>query len=286
MHEGRSMVEINMRNIRHAVGLALLILFSEAAAHAQMRVDDLMTLTNVQSGTQVSASSLSAGTLGTATSWSQSSGSLSAMTVGPHQSKCSVGTAIVAGNSISNPSSQPFAYNNSSNFTYWTRTIPSGHRKVAFGVCVTMNSIPSISNLYDMIVVFDPQGHYVAFQLRSQNCINIETDGNGTLHSGCITGQAGASYWCTFLDDETGGTASLACHDPTTGAQVGSTVTVNQQTGRDVTSFRLGNNEIGTASTTTYFENLAVDYSNGVFPMLNSAAVKPNAPTGLSLIIQ
>lgn len=251
-----------------AVGLLLPLL-----ASAQTPVDALITLDNVSPspvGTQITGAILNNGTVGTSLGFGSPNGTLSAMTVGPHQPACNLGTPVsIAGTTyIPATPSQSFAYNNSSNFSNWNGSIPGGKRKASVGVCVTFNSIPSISNLFDMVGIFDTSGHYVMFQLRNTNCINLETDGAGTVHSGCITGAAGATYWCTFQDDENGGTASLACYQPTYPyAQVGSTVTVVQRTGLALNTLRWGNNEIGTASTTTYFENMILDFTNAAFPL-------------------
>jgi hypothetical protein len=120
-------------------------------------------------------------------------------------------------------------------------------------------------------------------------CVRVETNGtNGVQRSPNITLTPGHRYSFSLLFDESGGTAKLAMFDPSNNfAQVGSTVTVVQDSGFNFASFRFGNAEVGTSSgTTTYFENLMLDWTNHVFPNAPVAPGTPPAPpTGLSLIV-
>ena len=183
----------------------LLVLLLPAVAHAQVPVDALVNLDNVSPaapGTQLSATILNNGTIGGMT-WGSSSGNLAAMTVGPHQSACALGTSVtVAGSTYTSASnSQSYAYNNNSNFSWWTLALP-GQTKTSMAGCITLPQNASSASVMDLWEMQDGAGHFVIIQLNTGYCIRMETDGNGTLVSGCVQGQAGASYWCTILDDE------------------------------------------------------------------------------------
>ncbi|HET8925036.1 MAG TPA: hypothetical protein VFN26_18795 [Candidatus Acidoferrum sp.] len=259
--------------MRHAVFTILLIialLLLPATSHAQIPVDGLVNMDNVSPsapGTQLSATILNNGTLGGMT-WGSSSGTLSAMTVGPHQAACALGTSVTVGGSTytSANNSQSYAYNNSSNFSWWTLSL-GGQRKISMAGCIT-TPIANPSNVMDLWEMQDSAGHFVIIQLINNYCFRIETDGNGTLTSGCINAQAGVSYWCSLLDDETAGTAQLACFQPSAQFnQVGTTQTLQQKTGSNIITVRIGNSEAGTAAGTTYFENIIVDGTQAKFPL-------------------
>jgi len=169
--------------------------------------------------------------------------------------------------------SQSISLNNSSSFTYMVGSIPGGHSKISVAGCITFGGVPGTSNLMDMVRINGANGGYAVLQLRSGNCINIETDGNGTQHSGCIT-PSGTSptYWCTMLVDPTNSIAKLRCYQPVAPyAQVGSEVSVVMKSSSvygSVAGIYLGNAEAGTAAgTSNVFENLIFDLTNASFPL-------------------
>ncbi len=131
--------------------------------------------------------------------------------------------------------------------------------------------------LFDFVGLFDNSGsgHFAVMQMRNGNCdgsgtvygLRIETDGSGILHSPCITVTPGHRYSYSFLFDETNGTSKLAIFDPSSAfAQVGSTVTVAQKTGAGLNSWIIGNNQGGSSTGTTYFEDSMLDWTNHTFP--------------------
>lgn len=260
---------------------AFLLIAGQAAA--QTAVNNLVTLdatTPSAVGTQISAAILNNGTIGSSLGWGAMNGTASAMTVGPHVPGCELGNPVSISTTTYIPAtpSLSFAYNNTATFSNWSAGIPAGHRVVSISVCFQANAAGIISNLFDMIGLYDTGGHYVFFQMQSSPSggVDIETDGSGTTHSASIILTTGKTYRCTMQSNENSGTASLSCYLPTYPyTQVGSTVTAVQKTGADVTSLRWGNNEIGTASVTTYFENLTIDYTTGAFPLNNGTQYAP-----------
>lgn len=129
--------------------------------------------------------------------------------------------------------------------------------------------------LFDDIYIADDGGHYAALQLNNGNCggsavygINLETNPSGvTTHSTCITLTPTSTYWYSVFVDWITPTAKFAIFD-STGTQVGTTITATMATGAGFSELRIGNNETGTATATSYFENTFIRFSGGApFPL-------------------
>jgi hypothetical protein len=182
-------------------------------------------------------------------------------------SEASVGTAT-----------RSLALNNSANYTYVTTgSIPSGKLQVVANGFITFGwaDLGYSGGYMDLVVLGDSslQGGYVVLQCTNGSpcyCVHIETVGGG----GFIGRSAGIEivplhrYSFSLLFDEINGLAQLAIFDPSNNfKQVGSTVTQQQNKGSTFSSFRFGNAEAGTSSgTTTYFENLMLDWTHHIFP--------------------
>jgi hypothetical protein len=97
--------------------------------------------------------------------------------------------------------------------------------------------------------------------------LTVETNPKGiTTHSTYITLAPGATYWCVLHADYTTGIAQLSVYD-TALTLVGNAVTP-QSTGEVIGYIRMGNGEIGTAAASSYMENLLLDYSNALYPIV------------------
>jgi hypothetical protein len=258
------------------IRVGLLILAAMGALMGQTALDGLITMNATSPsapGTQLTPTILANGTVGSLSGYSIT-GTGSALTVGGHQPLCTINTPVSVGTHIYSPqaTSQSIALNTASNFTYIGLDLPGSSTVSSLGACITFGGVPNITNLQDMMGMYGSSGGYVILQLRNGSCINIETDGSGTLHSGCITPSGTApTYWCSMQANASTGTASLACYLPYYPyTQVGSTVTVSQKTTGSwghTASARIGNAEVGTASATTYFENVMYDTTDGTFPL-------------------
>ena len=180
---------------------------------------------------------------------------------------------------------QSLALTGSGNFTYAsTGSIPNGETRVVVNGYITLAG--SNAGIMDLISVYDLLGGYAVVQQTPSSegfGLWIETNpGDVTTHpSNFIAMTAGKRYSFSFLFDEVGGNAKLAVFDPTNKfAQVGSTVTVAQNTGSTLSKTYFGNDEAGTTTGTTYFEDLMFDWTNHIFPNFPqaSAASTPAPP--------
>jgi hypothetical protein len=177
--------------------------------------------------------------------------------------------------------SKAIAYNNSFNLDDAYFSIPSGHRVVTVSGFWTPGP-PATGNsdgYFDCVNIAGIEtGRGCVLQLNTGGTIGggagyrvrLETNPGGTTtHSTVqINLTQGTTYWFTMQANYTTGIASLEIYDTVTWAKIGLTATASQQTGEDVYLIMFGNIEQGTApGFYTYWENLIVDYTNGVFPL-------------------
>src|SRR6185503_9280394 len=86
--------------------------------------------------------------------------------------------------------------------------------------------------------------------------------------------------WCVLKANFATGSANLNVYRVSDWTLVGSVVT-SMTSGEDVLEIRMGNNEIGTAAgTTSYFENLVVDFTHAAFPLGPIGAPGPTVTFG------
>jgi len=222
-------------------------------------------------GTAVTSALMSSGTIGVDDGWRVVP---TAFTVGAHQID-RAGAVTVDG--VVYPPSHPsksLALDHASNFSTVDVVIPAGHRAVSVAGYITFGvpHVDSSSRLFDYVGIWGVMtGGYVVLQLNNGAggvyALNIEASEGGTHHSPNIVITPGATYWCVLKADYGGGTAYLNVYDATQGTLVGA-VTTTMTTGEDVNQISIGNGEFGTASgATSYFENMLIDYEQGVFPL-------------------
>lgn len=131
------------------------------------------------------------------------------------------------------------------------------------------------SALYDVV---QPQGGItggsVILQLdtkqiggvANQYDVNVETTGGSTQHSSHITIVKDTTYWFS-LRWSNSGLGSLMMFNASTGAQVGSTVSVSQPVGEYIGLINFGHGEGGTQATFMYLENIVIDYTYAIQPL-------------------
>jgi len=150
----------------------------------------------------------------------------------------------------------------------------------------------NVWNNFDTILIRNPSGKGVVMQ-------TIDHDGNGpylrahgsdvnrvTTYSPTIKIVRGKTYWINLNYNSITGLASLAAFDPDNNfAQVGNTVTCDATAGLvfgGVISFGRtdAHGDNPTATTSSYFQHLLVDYTNGAFPLIpnENDATPPSAP--------
>ena len=269
-------------------------------------MDEWLQMNTSVPGTPLTSAILAAGAVGTPSlsSWTldQSSSvvsSTSAFTVAASQG--GMGGSIIV-NGVTYPVGTPtqsLALNNSSNFTYVTTSssFPSGIRKVVANGFITLGyaNAGTVGGKYSDLVLLNDTNSAAAVILQFNNgnpcyCVDMETNGTNGSHrtSTTIPVTQGHRYSFSLLFDGIAGTAQLALFDPSNNfAQVGSTLSLIQDTGFDFASLRFGDAEVGTSSgATTYYEDIMLDWTNHIFPNAPVPSGTPPAPpTGLTLIV-
>ncbi|HKW64951.1 MAG TPA: hypothetical protein VJN89_20515 [Candidatus Acidoferrum sp.] len=268
-------------------------------------MDEWLQVNTSVAGTPLTSAILGASAVGTPSlsSWTldQASSvvtSTSAFTVAASQG--GMGGSIIV-NGVTYPVGTPtqsFALNNNSNFTYVTTstTFPSGLRTVVANGFINLGyaNAGTVGGKYSDLVLLNDTNSAAAVILQFNNgnpcyCVDMETNGiNGSHRSSTIPVTQGHRYSFSLLFDEINGTAKLALFDPSNNfTQVGSTLSLIQDTGFDFASLRFGNAETGTSSgATTYYEDIMLDWTNHVFPNAPVATgTRPAPPTGLSLTV-
>src|SRR5262249_4041686 len=226
-------------------------------------------------GTPVTSAIMDNGTIGVYDWWDVMNVDPTAFTVGAHQID-RAGAVTVDG--VVYPTSHPsksLALNHESNFSTVDVFIRSGYRAVTVAGYITFG-VPHVdssdSQLFDYVGIWgEVTGGFAVLQLNNGAdgiyALNVEASEGGTHHSENIVITPGETYWCVLKADYEGGTAYLNVYDATQGTLIGA-VTTTMTTGEDVVQISMGNSEIGTASgATSYFENMVIDYAQGVFPL-------------------
>jgi hypothetical protein len=186
------------------------------------------------------------------------------------------GTQFAAGST-----SRRLAMEHTNPSTYAQCTLPSGAGVGA--ACTVAGWITmgppdvgvSSAGVFDLVAIHNVLGHFAVLQLNNGNggggtgyAVNIETDPAGvTTHSTYITLVPGTRYWFSLRADFVAGSANLSIYT-TAGVLVGSVTASAHTTVSNINTVRIGNGEVGTAAgTTTYFENLVIDYLKAAHPL-------------------
>lgn len=263
----------NLRSINYPVisgGVASPLL---ADMFVDMNVVDLP-------GTLLTTAIVAAGTHGVYTSNTQTPTPDTGYVVGAHVANRTLHTAVKVV-AITYPTTNPskaLSLDNTHNNTYQGFIIPTNKMSCTIAGFVKLGppDVGAASVLFDMANIHTAaSGNFCVFQLNNGDGgagyrLFMETNPLGvTTHSPPITAVPGATYWFSMFADFTNGVCNLRIFDVTTWAQLGnvsSTCSVNPGTDY-IDRIDFGNNEVGTAATTTEFENLLINYSNPVQPL-------------------
>ena len=237
-------------------------------------------------GAALTPSVMSAGTIGSVSSWSQSAGA-AGMTVGAHHVSLPVSVSVNGTTYNSSHATQSMAYDNGQHNTAIVANFPGNANAVTVSGYITLGppSLGFAAQMIDLICIFNLQGHFAVLQFNPGNTtgngtgygLHLHSDGNGIIISPDIIVTPGATYWYTMKADYTAGKATLNLYD-TSGNFVG-TQNIVLQTGAPLQMIFYGNNEIGTSSGhTTYFEDTLIDYTHAAFPLVPGAGSPPPPP--------
>jgi hypothetical protein len=269
--------------------------FAATGTTADMLID---LNTTDQVGTTVTPTIMANGTIGTYSGpWSASTTPLPGFTVGAHRTNRA--SPVTVGGVV-----YPIDHASKSiaiDHTYGLRTIsfdfPSGHQAATMAGFITFGPPKvtlSTAKLFDYWVIFAVSGDYAVLQLNNGDhgnyALNIETNYGGTKHTPDLIITPGATYWCVLNADFKAGTANLNVYETAGWTLVGSVTSTTVAIGQSLGFVRIGNNEVGTAAgTTSYIENVIVNYTNGttsLAPMGTGAIVNvgANVATAVSVV--
>lgn len=244
-------------------------LFGQTPAAAIL---NLYNTTPSAPGTQLTSTILANGTVGGFSAWASTGGTLSKLTVGPHNPLCNLPVTLTNGGVSYTPAmlSQSFKMDMSTNFQYWQTSVAGVGSQAVIIFCITVPNTPT--NLQDIIPIQDDTNGFNMFvQLDNQSglVINLERTFSGTQHSTYISLTPGTTYLMEALDDETNGHMQLAVYQsqpPYT--QVGITNLAPQIVcpSCSINAIRIGNAETGTSSSFMTIEDLAI-IPTGTFPL-------------------
>jgi hypothetical protein len=246
-------------------------------------VDLVVSMNTSSPGTALTSSIMTAGTvtdnctLGVNCTWGASP---AAFTVGANQPSCSNLGAVSLNNGGPTYAAGSLNYNSVGHNDADPNTNEilgfrgSTAQNISAAACITLGPPAQYSgNDWDVLLIWDNDGHYADLQVnsycpaRGEYGVRLESDVNGvTTHSTCIPITPQTTYFFSLNDNMVSGIGSLYVYT-TQGTLVGST-TVGVVTGYHLGSVSLGNNENGkNAGTTTYFQNLMLNWTQGTNPL-------------------
>jgi hypothetical protein len=266
-------------------------------AIAQTPIDLYIPMNTGTVGETITPAVMAAGTLPRGSAWTQpyNSGALTIAKHG-HSLPASITVAGVAYGPSS--SSQAIAYNDAQAQDTAHYLIGGSHTKASIGAWITIGPAGGNANnweLFDWLILWDQSGvNYACLETfiggptgTGGNLeFSIETKVNGaTTHTGPINITQGATYWVTMKADWTAATAYLNVYDVNLNL-VGS-VTGQMTAGTyHAAALDIGNQEAGVQSgNSTQFENIVLDLTNAVFPLLVSTSAMPAPPTNLKATV-
>jgi hypothetical protein len=266
---------------------------------------------------------ITAGTLSSDTSFSWGTPP-SAFSVGANQSACSnlgpvamqgTGGAIYPANSLTGNS---VAYNDADALTNEVMTLSgtaASATQMSALVCITIGPPPqpSSGSDFDRFLFWNNAGYYAVIQFNNGNgCkppsgyIGARIEVKPTAHSSCIYVQPQQSYWFTLYWNINTGLTYLHAYTPQgtpipcdttiagcttlpgdTIANQTATVTAGDKGGGGFHQVYIGDNENGTSSgTTTYFQNVMVNWTTAPFPLFWTTTASVQPPTNLKVAVQ
>jgi hypothetical protein len=260
-------------------GTAVTITGTNFVANAAITADVFIDMNVADAvGTTLSRTIMANGTIGAYSgSWTGSPEPPTGFSVGPHlhdrNAPVQIGSATYPPSYASKSMALDHAYSSRTE----TVSMPAGRRAVTIAGFITFGpaNAGTSSKLFDYWVIQGgATGDFAALQLNNGRGgagygVTIETNPGGvTTRSPYITITPGATYWCVLKGDFTTGIARLAVYEIANWSLVGSVTSSQSAGGENVGWIKIGNSEYGTApGTTSYFENIVIDYTAAAFPL-------------------
>jgi hypothetical protein len=262
--------------------LAPILLAHTAPSYPAVLVDVLVPMNTSTSGTTLTPPILVAGSLGTCITAASPDdcpwlAAASGMTVGAPQAGCAnLGPVTVNGGSTYAAAS--LAYHNlaladTSNFTvsqWYTDYGIETQTNVTVAGCIHLGPTAGTGDTYDLVSLDGETNSFAAIlQLKAGTgaayAFEIE-NGIAATVSAQIPVTSQGTYWFSLNVDMVGGLATLYIYS-TSGSLVGGPVTVVMPTSTAFDAVLIGNNESGTDSGTTYFQNVMIDWTHHADPL-------------------
>lgn len=197
------------------------------------------------------------------------------------------GPVTVRGSGVTytgSPSSRSWSIADNTKANYMRYGFSQAQNKFTIAGFITPIAGPTESNWYKYDVVNVGEGDQATvFQIDTASTntttVNIETI-NPTLHSPSFNITRGTTYWYSFQIDMPNRTADLKLYRLVGGSWVlaGETRTTNIKLGTPVTAIKFGRadtHDTDPAQTTTYFDNILIDYTNATHPLLPTGGTVP-----------
>lgn len=255
-------------------------------------VDNFVDMnTATTSGTTLTPTIMNNGTQGfSSLNWTMSPSTPTGLTITTHGIDRLVPTVVRGvGTFAANSTTRRIALDDSKTLTYAIAAIPLPQGfKTSVGMWITLGptNISPSGNVWDLIRLENGLGHYSILQLNSGAgaggkgySVDVETDpGSVTTVTGTTTLTQGATYWFSlWVDFGTTFTTQLDIFDTsgTSVASVSGSVDTTGGSSAVMNLIKLGQSQNGTdASTTTFFQDILIDYITAVKPL------GPNATGG------
>jgi hypothetical protein len=289
-------MENPMRKLVLLLVLATFPRWLSAQASNPIPVDALIDMNGSPVGTPATPAIMRAGTQGfPGVNW-QINDSVAALKVGPQ--RFNLPGPVKIGSTVyqTNYPHQSLAYDTSYSFNDFRAFFPDNNLRAVTTAGFITVGIPDqggSGGLSDLVRISGPNGAFAVMQLYNGHgpgyVLNIESDGNDTIHSSKIAVTPGGTYWYCLKADYGAGRAYLNVYGTPNFNLIGST-TLNIKTGSGLEYIQYGNGEDAQSSgrgiNFNYFELSLIDWTNAVFPLLPSGSVPPNPPTNLTILVQ
>lgn len=145
--------------------------------------------------------------------------------------------------------------------------------KMALGCFFKTTLAAGVFGSYDMFQIIGTNGTTAVFQVQDGATVFAIAHGSspiaGTTSSvGNVTMTTGTTYWINLLYDGVNSLCKVALFNPTTWAQVGSTLECAIDPGVTIQTVRIGCNGHGSRPDKhSYFDNLIMDWTTATFPL-------------------
>jgi hypothetical protein len=262
-------------------------------------VDLVVSMNTSSPGTALTAAIANAGTVssdctvGTSCTWGPPTDS--SFTVGANQNACSnLGPASLNGGTTTYPA-QSLNYNSIAHndgvagpgsievLTF--SGAPASATSVSALVCLTLGppAQPLIGSDWDMLSIYNSAGNFAVLQFNNSACPGLPSGFVGarievkpTTHSPCIALMAQQTYFFSLYWNINTGVSNLYAWTPA-GTLIGNvTVTAGATGGGGLLKIYIGNNESGfNIGTTTYFQNIMLDWTQGTNPLFWTRKRRP-----------